>query len=454
LYFWENYTVCAQIAFVIFFLSNSFQAKKFCLCKKMLLFVLLAASVLIVVYICHFFVASGKQSAKTAVKSKFGVYMKPGLQAISTKEFETCMQFLESGVWRVKDLPTEECSGDPLIAMNPTYGEFMMAFDFHLTPTGPKLIEINTNADNVSTALQILDESGRRAESDHIRSKIVHAIFKEYKLACPLGTLKCVCIVDFELCNHRMIEEYEQIANLLRKAGIDCFVAEPHEIARENDRLYYDGKSIDLIYNRLSTDKRLLHPDCKLIRDVAIKEGVVLTPHPAVYVRTADKRQLVKMQHQCVPKSFVLSERTRTEWWKTRLNYVFKPFTGYASQGVVIGAEMTQRDLRAMRDDHVVQKFVETPLSNDGSRFDFRLYTHGKNVFIAITRHFVGEKMNMQHPFSGIRLTEVQPHVDRIYPERIHLQDKSLDFISTEDINRKNKRSEEERLKTKKSIQH
>jgi len=153
----------------------------------------------------------------------------------------------------------------------------MMAFDFHLTPTGPKLIEINTNADNISTALQILDESGRRAESDHIRSKIVQAIFKEYKLACPIGTLKCVCIVDFELCNHRMIEEYEQIANLLRKAGIDCFVVEPHEISRENDRLYYNGKSIDLIYNRLSTDKRLLHPDCKLIRDVAIKEGVVLT---------------------------------------------------------------------------------------------------------------------------------------------------------------------------------
>ena len=50
------------------------------------------------------------------------------------------------------------------------YGAFMMGFDFHLTESGPRLIEINTNAGGLATVIAL---SSRSLERKVMQSKFV-----------------------------------------------------------------------------------------------------------------------------------------------------------------------------------------------------------------------------------------------------------------------------------------
>lgn len=92
----------------------------------------------------------------------FGLPTKPGVDVISKKDWDAIAGFIRRRKWLHATPCLETDMADPLLNVLPkncgtarvvngvvegdVFGAFMMGFDFHLTPQGPRLIEINTNA--------------------------------------------------------------------------------------------------------------------------------------------------------------------------------------------------------------------------------------------------------------------------------------------------------------------
>ena len=68
---------------------------------------------------------------------------------------------------------------DPLTRDPLPYGALLLGFDFHITPEGPRLIEINTNAGGLATVFSL---SGSEQAKAQLRQAFVTAICDEYRL--------------------------------------------------------------------------------------------------------------------------------------------------------------------------------------------------------------------------------------------------------------------------------
>lgn len=211
-----------------------------------------------------------------------------------------------------------------------------MGFDFHLTPQGPKLIEVNTNAGGLATVWDLVNSKTERGPLEQL---FVKAVKREYELflsglsESSNNNSKTLCqmvIVDDNVKTQNLYPEMLEIAKVLEQNGIKCSVVSPEdlELAPDGHLLCNQGKDrVDLIYNRI-TDFRLHTPQHQHLRTAVIKKTVAISPHPAVYARAADKRLLLKVKDVVVPHAFLLSEKTADELNKIRKGYVFKPPEG------------------------------------------------------------------------------------------------------------------------------
>jgi len=384
-------------------------------------------------------ISDDKSATSASYESEVGPYgikMKRGKQPISHSDHCSALQFIESQVWR-SSVPGQTADvSDPLLCTHPGYGEFMMAFDFHLTPDGPRLIEINTNADGIMTAFELLSretpEADRESAVCKAKMKMVEAIKDDYRLAMGQKHTGCVkdvvpgltCIVDECVQTQRCYPEYMAVKHMLEQAGLQTMVVSPEELLLSpclslEVETPAGRQQVNLIYNRISDDKRLLDPRHEHIRRAAIQGNVVLTPHPAVYSHVADKALLTNMKDEVVPETVSLCDRTHQHWWQDRQAWVFKPSMGFASRGVVIGSSLTQRQLRSMTDDYMAQRFVSTAkCKKDGSYYDLRFYTYSTTPLAIVTRHFTGSKMSVEGPLAGMKLAEISLPVCDDVPSR------------------------------------
>ena len=370
-----------------------------------------------------------RPKTRRGTSQPWGVRAKRGSETIPLADWRAIRAFVASmGNWMLADDPAlPRDLDDPLTAFpRMSYGAFMMGFDFHLTPEGPKLIEINTNAGGLATVIDIegrsrSGRSARPADELLLEAKFVEALRSEFRAGSRsnTGPLRHVCIVDDAVTKQRLYPEMLRLRDVVRSAGIACDVTSPEELCpRAGDgRLVVagSGAAVDLIYNRLAPDFRLTNPSHAHLRQAALSGTVVITPHPAVYVRAADKRQLPKLyarqQEQgraaIVPETHLLASRPLGEWWADRDRWVFKPPDGHGSRGVKLGPALRQRDLRAMGPDTVVQRlWLPSDCGGDEENcsFDLRIYTVGTNILAVTTRQFgKGGKMEMSSAVSGFK---------------------------------------------------
>lgn len=69
----------------------------------------------------------------------------------------------------------------------------------------------------------------------------------------------------------------------------------------------YNNNKIDLIYNRLN-DFRLLEESNINIRQSVLNSKVIITPHPAAFIRVSDKRNLSKIKSNVILSNNVISD--------------------------------------------------------------------------------------------------------------------------------------------------
>lgn len=391
--------------------------------------------------------------SSTSEKRPFGLPIRSKQNtSISLESWKQIVEFIQNSesLWFARDEPAEGDLdiSDPLLTPVPQYGGFMMCFDFHISQLNgcPKLIEVNTNAGGFVSAMFLAETEsscskqelsiGTNCESKFLKAKFTQSFDCEVKLwfsslsedrrrSEGIDLEKpslCLAIVDDNVEAQGLIKEMKIMAEILR-SNLPylkcCIVVSPEALELDPEqkflRLKEDGERIHLIYNR-TVDFRMREPSHHHIRQAAIAQSILLTPHPAIYCRTADKRllsrltRLVQQPHvdprlaDVVLPAKLMSEEPLDFWIQQKKNYVFKPVEGNGSRGVNRGDKISISRLSGLDPQQTIAQAMCPPaLSADGSKWDLRVYTYGSHIIAAITRHFSGQVLEMSSPLSGFQ---------------------------------------------------
>ena len=310
-----------------------------------------------------------------------------------------------------------------------------LGFDFHLAEAGPQLIEINTNPGG--GLLNTLLRRAQRACCEPVAETLgmgranVDAAFMdmfraEFERARPGVSLKRVAIVDDNPQAQYLYPEFILFQRLFERAGIEALICDAGAFECTSSALSYEGRVIDLVYNRL-TDFELAAPEHAALA-AAYKSGVaVITPHPEAYACYANKKRLVTLcdaralhalgasDADCgllaahIPLTIVVKAEDRERLWEERKQWFFKPAQGYGSKAAYRGDKLTKGTFEAVLcGDYVAQRVVPPSarmVELDGKahalKLDVRNFAYAGEVQLICARLYAGQTTNFRTPGGG-----------------------------------------------------
>ncbi|MEQ7154217.1 hypothetical protein [Brevundimonas aurifodinae] len=321
-----------------------------------------------------------------------------------------------------------------------------MGYDFHVTPSGPKLIEINTNAGGAflnavlarsqqtccAGVVPGVEPPGPAAFQQHVGE-----MFRdEWRLQNGEGTPGTVAILDDDPQAQPLYPEFRLAQAQLRAAGLETLIGDPRDLMLEDGALTLGGVRVDIVYNRL-VDFLLEQPAHAVLRQAYEQGLVVVTPNPHVYSRLADKQNLTLLSDPeslsrwgltaeqaavlaaAVPLTVLVRPENTAELWADRRNWFFKPVRGHASKATYRGAKLTRRVWKEIKSTaYVAQAYAAPgerripPAAEPVSlKVDVRLYTYGRRLLLAAARLYQGQTTNMRTPGGGFAPVLLLPAV-------------------------------------------
>jgi len=289
----------------------------------------------------------------------------------------------------------------------------LMGFDFHLTPDGPKLIEINNNAGG----LYIGD--GRWLPQPAITE--LEGAFESRVLGMFPADWRVIAIVDEDIETQYMYPEMQAYAALLAGDGRDVFLAGPEQLQLHEDGLYINGRHIDAIYNR-HTDFYLESSAMQHIKRAYLAGQIQVNPHPRSYALLGDKSRMSDWWHKgllegvisseeialiraIVPETHLMDEYDLDAAWQERKSWVFKPSARHGGKGVLLGKGMSRKRFDGLdRSETVIQKYVpasQIEINGNAFKFDVRLYTQAERLIAVAGRAWQGQVTNFRSEGSG-----------------------------------------------------
>jgi hypothetical protein len=347
------------------------------------------------------------------------------------------MQSIIAAIERVIALPRYQVTTwatAPMIAQHDqgTAGVFL-GYDFHLTATGPKLIEINTNAGGALLNVQLLRQQLGCCEAAALFSAykddalVEHRLFAmfqtEWRRARREQPLRSVVIVDEAPSRQYLYPEFLLFERLFESHGLSVSIADPSELEFDGHALRHAGRTVDLVYNRL-TDFYFETPALAVLRSTYLANAAVVTPHPRAHALYADKRNLIALSDatvlrelgadestidtliQGIPETRVVDPSDAERWWTQRKEWFFKPARSFGSRGVYRGDKLTRRAFGSILEgDYVAQRLAPPSERSDnhGSQFkvDVRNYVYDGQVQLIATRLYQGQTTNFRTPGGG-----------------------------------------------------
>ena len=312
--------------------------------------------------------------------------------------------------------------------IDPGHDSVMMGYDFHLTPDGPRLIEVNTNAGGGLLAYlayapqaplaglalpQRLREELLRSFADEIRA------FSSGRRQRPLR----IAILDERPAEQFLYPEMRAFVGLFEQWGVPAVVVDPGELEAGAAGVSHEGEAVDLIYNR-HTDFYLETPALAGVHEAYLNRTVCLTPNPFTYGLLADKRRMILWSDgealaalgvgeqtaarlvEMVPESRLLADCDRERVWATREEWVFKPVARFGSRGVLLGRKISRSRFDGLPGaETLVQRLAPPSLSDGGEngamKTDFRLYVYQSRVLGVAARLYRGQVTNLRTPGGG-----------------------------------------------------
>lgn len=295
----------------------------------------------------------------------------------------------------------------------------LLSYDVHPTPQGPVLIEVNTNAGGVLTAMQAareVNECCAAWEREQLETRLL-ALFRRDLLGHNPQRAGVVAIVDDDLSAQPLLAEMQALAGLMRPFAQDVRVVDAAELAFSSGRLRHGATPIDRVYWR-STDFLLTEPRHDAIRRAVVEGAITLAPSPEAYRAIADKRRFVEWSKTPelardvanglsfrIAETVPMSTRPSEAWYAERKEWVFKPVSGYASRGVYVGKKVSRRKLAELpAADYLAQRYAPHPVidRNGGEwKYDVRFFADRGQIIGAAARVFQGQVVGMRTPGSG-----------------------------------------------------
>ncbi|MEM7017128.1 MAG: hypothetical protein AAF512_07270 [Pseudomonadota bacterium] len=315
----------------------------------------------------------------------------------------------------------------------------LMGYDFHMTPEGPRLIEINTNAGGAFIVSEMLSASpsgipcgganpelfAHTLKSDAFAQVFFEMVASEWRLSGIQRKLKSVAIVDSEPNDQYLYSDMVIAREVLRQHGLFARIVDPSALVFDGERLILDGVEIDVLYNRL-TDFYLDEPAHADIRSTILAGQTLVTPSPRHHALFADKRNLEILSNQTllqqlhvptsvgevlqsIPHTLRLNDENAQVLWQRRRKLYFKPATGFGSKATYRGGKLTQRVWNEIREqNYVAQAMIPPPtrlIDSDDSpkplKFDLRAYTYDGQIALFAARIYQGQTTNFRTKGGG-----------------------------------------------------
>jgi hypothetical protein len=350
------------------------------------------------------------------------------------------MQRVIDAVESVVELPAYRelvLSRAPAIAQAaPAARGVLMGYDFHISESGPMLIEINTNAGGalLNVAMrraqqaccpEVADYLRRRPSADQLEDELFQMFVSEWRLARGNRPLGRVAIVDDDPSTQYLLPEFLLFQQLFETRGVSAVVAAADQLSCDRGVLWHDGERIDIVYNRL-TDFYFSAPSHAALAQAYTADLAVITPHPHAHALHSDKRNLVTLTNEGklramgvagdtievllhhIPRT-VCPSGDEERWWADRKQWFFKPAQGFGSRGSYRGDKLTRRVFgEVMRSDYVAQMLIppsERSRGGEGDRAVFKLdvrnYVYNSKTQLIAARLYQGQTTNFRTSGGG-----------------------------------------------------
>ena len=219
-----------------------------------------------------------------------------------------------------------------------------LALDFYITHTGPRLIEINTNA-----ALALL--SCRQTPSWDYTTKLRQNLIPYFEES---GFRK-VFLIDENIAKQKLSVEFALYQELFRQWGVACEICETVDLLQKTPA---HRDEIGWVYNRC-TDFFFESSQHLHLHEAYLDGSVRFAPNPMDYALMAYKQRLVDFCQKsfwqemaledkqtaglrsCLiptkPVSHWNSPKLQEELWNQKEHYVFKPKNQHGGKNVHLG---------------------------------------------------------------------------------------------------------------------
>lgn len=319
-----------------------------------------------------------------------------------------------------------------------------MGYDFHLTESGPKLIEINTNAGGAMLNLALTraqhaccdtarDWMHTATAVSQLESRWLDMFAQEWALQRPgepfvsqIGSKRKLAIVDEVPESQYLYPEFLLFQDLFRRGGLEAVIVAPRALTWVNGQLHHQGQRIDMVYLRL-TDFDLSDPAHAALRQAWVSGACVFTPNPETHALHANKRHLAALSDAAlgtemgwsahtqtvlanvVPQTRLLTPENADQLWAERKHYFFKPLTGFGSKAAYRGDKLTTKTWAQISQLPYVAQFLIPPsqrvvMVNDERKTlkaDIRAYAYDGQVQLFAARLYDGQTTNFRSDGGG-----------------------------------------------------
>jgi hypothetical protein len=313
----------------------------------------------------------------------------------------------------------------------------LLGYDFHISVTGPQLIEVNTNPGGalLNAALGRAHQSCcadaaqlamAPTAADAIEESLFDIVVSEWRLQRPDTALMSVAIVDESPEQQYLYPEFLLYRQLLSRHGIEATICDARDLARREGRLWKGSQRIDFVYNRL-TDFALEQPAHAALKLAYLAREVVLSPHPRAHALYADKRNLTLLCDEAflretdvadavistllaaIPHTEIMTASNRDALWAKRRELFFKPATGYGSKAAYRGNKLTKRVWEEMRNTPYVAQAMVAPSERHvvgtptatALKADIRNFAYTGVVKLVAARLYQGQTTNFRTAGGG-----------------------------------------------------
>jgi hypothetical protein len=358
------------------------------------------------------------------------------LQAIHVEQMRRVIESIEA----ISHLPTYQqaalAQAPSLARIDPRAAGVFMGFDFHITPDGPKLIEINTNAGGAFLNIAAQDSHracceaadgcrGLRPGLAQSEAEVISMFRREWNLARGDSDLRSIAIVDEKPRAQYLYPEFQLAKRLFETNGIRTNIVDPSELEITAGTLRCGGMPVDLVYNRL-TDFYFDAAANQILRLAFERDLAVITPHPRAHALFANKQNLVLLSDAAELARFG-AERSAIErltkaipptrevkcgderWWQNRKGWFFKPRHGFGSRGAYRGDKLTRRVFAEVaKGEYLAQELTpasERHRSIGGNqeifKVDVRCYVYAGKIQLMAARLYQGQTTNFRTAGGG-----------------------------------------------------